>query len=181
MCFEEFVGRLQLENFEPHELLEHTDRPPNAKPEPDLWDNIVPTILIVQELRSHFNVPIYLSSTYRNEAYNRLPRINGAPYSLHQAYAALDIRIDSSYKGELTNRDLYDQLLLWRNEERWFRSPVCICTHPVTLSNEEQTPHQDLEVRQVGREYEFRFRGGLNYYERKNYIHIDTRGVNEDF
>lgn len=179
MTSEEFVESLNLVHFTHNELFKFTKIHPNSEPDPRLRKNIVPSILIVKELRKQTGVPILITSTYRNELYNR--KVGGAPKSLHQAFAALDIRIDKIYKGDVTVRDLYDILLTWREEGKWFKSPVCISTHPVTLSNDKQTPHQCLDVRKIGDEYEFKFMGGLGYYSKKStYIHIDTRGINAE-
>ncbi|RKU18993.1 hypothetical protein C6501_01595 [Candidatus Poribacteria bacterium] len=175
MTFNEFICKLELDHFKPEELLVGNNEP-NSKPPCKLWNNIVPTILIVQKLRKYFDVPIYLSSAYRNEEYNRTIK-NAAPRSLHQAFAALDIRFDGSYKGELTLKDLYEKLKSWRDMGKWFKSPVPICTCPETLSDGQETPHENLEVHETDNGYEFRFKGYLRLYA--THIHIDTRGYNE--
>ena len=57
MIFEEFFATLELQHFKFHELLKHTDREGNTEPPRSLWDNIVPTILVLDKSRAHLGVP----------------------------------------------------------------------------------------------------------------------------
>ena len=90
MNFEDFVAELNLSHFKPKELLKHTERDKNERPPDTMWGNIVPTILILDKLREHLEVPIYLTSVYRTPEYNATLR-KAARLSQHQAFAATDI------------------------------------------------------------------------------------------
>ena len=93
MTFEEFFERLKLQHFQFRELLRHTEREGNTAPPRSLWNNIVPTILVLDRLREHLGVPIYLTSTYRAPAYNK--QKNGRKRSQHQAFSAVDFTADA--------------------------------------------------------------------------------------
>lgn len=57
-------------------------------PPADLWQQIVPTLLVLEDLRSHFGLPVLVTSGYRDAEYNR--RIGGERRSLHIEFAAVD-------------------------------------------------------------------------------------------
>ena len=166
MTFEEFFARLELQHFKFHELLKHTEREGNTEPPRSLWDNIVPTILVLDKLREHLNVPIYLTSTYRAPAYNK--RKNGRKRSLHQAFSAVDFKADNVSPQEVSNI-----LKEWRGQ--WFQSPVPIETRPANVPA-GQTPWQPLNTRNEDNSgCTFQFKGGIGTYT--TYVHIDTRGI----
>lgn len=93
-----FLELNQIEHFTPDELFflgnQHYNENSrgfglNHLPPFDLWRNILPTISVVERLRSELNAPIRIISGYRNKEYNRA--IGGAPYSQHLRFCALDI------------------------------------------------------------------------------------------
>lgn len=53
-----------------------------------LWQNILPTLRVLEEARSHFGKPIMILSGYRDPAYNRA--IGGETASLHMSFNAID-------------------------------------------------------------------------------------------
>jgi hypothetical protein len=59
-------------------------------PEQLLW-NILPTIRVLQELRSKYDKPIFINSSYRSPAYNKLVR--GKKKSLHLDFNAIDFTV----------------------------------------------------------------------------------------
>jgi uncharacterized protein YcbK (DUF882 family) len=61
----------------------------NAYPPMSLWPNIVPTLRIVDDLRTELGSPIIITSSYRSLMYNK--RVGGAPFSQHREFRALDI------------------------------------------------------------------------------------------
>lgn len=78
-------------------------------PERLLW-NILPTIRVLQELRTKFNKPIILNSTYRSKSYNKL--VGGSKNSLHLEFNAIDFTVqDKEYL-----RNLFLQLDIWDKE-----------------------------------------------------------------
>lgn len=167
MIFEEFFERLDLQHFRFHELLKHTECEGNTEPPRPLWDNIVPTILVLDKLREHLNVPIYLTSTYRAPAYNK--RKNGRKRSLHQAFSAVDFKADN-----VSPQRISEILKEWRGQ--WFQSPVPIETSPANVPA-GQTHWQPLNTRNEDNTgFAFQFKGGIGSYT--TYVHIDTRGIN---
>ena len=78
-------------------------------PEPLLW-NILPTIRVLQELRSKYDKPIFIESSYRSPSYNKL--VKGKKKSLHLDFNALDFTVED--KEDLTS--LFLQLDIWDKE-----------------------------------------------------------------
>lgn len=74
-----------------------------------LW-NILPTIRVLQELRSKYDKPIFIESSYRSLSYNKL--VKGKKKSLHLDFNAFDFTIED--KEDLTS--LYLQLDIWDKE-----------------------------------------------------------------
>ena len=79
----------------------------NSAPPRGLWNNIVPTLRIVDDLRESFGKPCRILSSYRAPAYNKT--VGGAPLSQHLEFKALDITIDG-----ISPQLVYDRLIEWR-------------------------------------------------------------------
>lgn len=60
---------------------------------------------VFEPIRSHFNVPIFISSGYRSKELNSF--IKGSPSSQHCKGQAIDIDMDGSNNG-VTNRMIFD-------------------------------------------------------------------------
>ena len=60
----------------------------NAHPPRELWENIVPTIQMLDEIRARLGSPIRIMSCYRNDAYNEC--VGGVENSLHKRFIAVD-------------------------------------------------------------------------------------------
>jgi lysozyme len=96
--FEQFINdRVQLRHFSARELLfkgaSHFKRGSrsfglNTDPPEALWDNILPTIKVLDQLRHELGAPIRIISAYRSPAYNR--SIDGALRSQHTEFTAID-------------------------------------------------------------------------------------------
>lgn len=61
----------------------------NTDPPGNLWSNVLPLVVALNEIRRRAGIPISLSSVYRSPAYNRA--IGGASRSLHMQFKAADI------------------------------------------------------------------------------------------
>lgn len=170
MSFKKFVDELGLSNFSADELLTKTGNTGNAQPPKAIWDNIGPTILMVQLVRTHFDVPISLNSVYRAEAYNR--RIGGAKYSQHQAFCAIDFRP--------SRRDLLDDIADWLTDKRgdWIDAPREYKRADVKIGA-KSVPFAPLEWRKSGGKTQFKFAGGVSLYP--SFVHVDTRGINANW
>jgi len=58
---------------------------------PDLYPNIFPTMIILDEIREWYGKPIYINSSYRSPEYNHA--IGGSSKSLHLEFNAIDFTI----------------------------------------------------------------------------------------
>ena len=167
-AFSALVSTLNLANFTAAELLTRTDRPTNSVPPQTIWQNIAPTILVLQAARTLFGGSIRFNSVYRSERYNSHIS-DAAALSQHIAFNAIDFAPTNA--GGLTAlhgivKGLRDT---WVAAPRRFgRAQVAVVAGNIAF-----TP---LEWREVAGRAEFRFRGGLKLYN--TFIHIDTRGVN---
>ncbi len=83
--------------FKPHELLfkgdMHNNRHSraygkNTNPPEEIWENIIPTIRVLDELRHNLGAPIILTSVYRSPTYNRI--VGGKTKSKHVLFNAVD-------------------------------------------------------------------------------------------
>lgn len=93
--FADFIDKLELRHFEPHEFLvlgaSNRNAPfdkKNGLPPKSLWDNIINSALIIDEVRDRLKAPIDIHSCYRNPAYNRY--VGGKTGSMHLTFNAID-------------------------------------------------------------------------------------------
>lgn len=61
---------------------------------------------VFEPLRTHFNVPIYISSFYRSEKLNKA--VNGSKTSQHVKGEAMDL--DADVFGGITNKQIFDYI-----------------------------------------------------------------------
>lgn len=110
--FDEWFDLLGVKHFSAEEFTEyfrvHRRGVANSAPDPEMWANIVPTLKIVDQLRSHFGRSIVLLSSYRSPAYNRAIG-DAAPKSMHMQFRALDIAVAGK-----APRQVFDVLSAWR-------------------------------------------------------------------
>lgn len=90
---EQFIDRLNLRHFKGNELTPYWSRTRgsvrNSIPHESLWPNIVPTLLVADELRERIGSSCVILSSYRSPAYNAA--VGGEPASFHMQFRALDI------------------------------------------------------------------------------------------
>lgn len=94
---EEMIDGLNLPNFKGKEFTPYWDSVRegvrNHIPPQDLWPNIVPTLKVLQYLRTKVGKPLILSSTYRSPSYNAA--VGGEDHSFHMKFKAIDFYCDS--------------------------------------------------------------------------------------
>lgn len=95
--YEDFLSGLQLRWFSPREVTNYANSTrsgvSNSLPEdPQLWENLVPTLWVLDQLRESINLPIRLTSIYRSPAYNK--SVGGSSGSFHKKNAAIDFQVD---------------------------------------------------------------------------------------
>lgn len=91
---ERFIDRLGLRHFKGKEFTPYWSRKrgsvSNTVPPESLWQNIVPTMIVLDEVREVVGKRITLTSTYRSPAYNRA--VGGEPMSFHMRFMAVDFQ-----------------------------------------------------------------------------------------
>jgi hypothetical protein len=175
--FDAFVESLQLRFFTSGELLSRQYKKPNGPPPIMLWHNIVPTIMVLEELRAVLDSPVKIICAYRNEAYNDNGNDGRAKLSQHQAYSAIDFQVPGH-----SVKTVAAMVASWNNA-RWFGSAIPFERRPAKVSA-GAIPFGALPQRCVGNAwasdhpYEFLFKGFVKAYPSasSNFIHIDTRG-----
>ena len=110
--FSAMAKQYKITNFSSREIESYFRRwrktTQNSEPPQELWGNIIDTMVIVQRLRAHFDMPITILSSYRSPAYNNA--VGGAPFSRHKQFDALDIRVSG-----VNPKEVYAQLKEWRD------------------------------------------------------------------
>jgi hypothetical protein len=81
----------------------------NTDPPRHLWNNILPTLDIVDTARCNIGKPLRISSAYRSPAYNKSIGAGAASNSQHLQFRALDLAAPKA-----TLRKLYAELLEMR-------------------------------------------------------------------
>lgn len=103
---ETFIDSLNLEFFKGSEFRPYWSRMrsgvKNCVPPLELWPNIVPTLAVMDRLRSDLGAPIFLTSTYRSNRYNEA--IGGARNSYHVAFRAIDFVAQTSSPARWADR-----------------------------------------------------------------------------
>lgn len=114
--FESYIDRQGFRNFTGAELARYfsqtrgdvkNDYPPRL-----IWPNFLPTLRVVDELRTALGKPVRITSSYRSPAYNKA--VGGAPMSQHKAFRAADIQVDGVLPAQV-----YRLLSLWRDQGRF--------------------------------------------------------------
>lgn len=83
MEIKEIIAEYGIKDFSAKEITHGQDNIPE-----ELHGNIIPTICLLQEIRSIIMDPICIHSTYRSLEHNQ--RVNGAKNSLHLVFNAID-------------------------------------------------------------------------------------------
>lgn len=84
--FEYFKSEWDIRHFGPNEVIENTGEVP---PE-DLWDNILPTLKVADQMRQDWGRPLTVVSGYRSIEYNK--KAKGVDNSTHIDFNALDLK-----------------------------------------------------------------------------------------
>ena len=106
--FEDWFNDQGFENFKAHELIAYFKRTRNTYPPGEMWDNIVPALRVLDELRNVLEKPITITSSYRAPAYNSA--CGGAPNSQHLFFRAIDFQAKDT-----TPHECYKILMGWRD------------------------------------------------------------------
>ena len=84
----------------------------NSEPPRALWNNILPALRIVDELREVLGRPCLILSSYRSPDYNKA--VGGVGDSQHTQFRALDIAFDG-----IPPRLIFEKLTAWRAQGKF--------------------------------------------------------------
>lgn len=177
--FKSFITGLKLRHFAAIELLGSVGNTregiTNEGPPPEVWGNIVPTLLILDELRAKMGAPIKINSCYRFPAYNAVVP-GSSKKSMHTAFRAIDFQVKTSTPGK-SLKEATNLLKAWREDkDKWFETPIEISSHQVLGNKSLEVP---LETKTENGKHYFRFSGGIGLYD--TFTHFDTRGSNANW
>jgi len=174
----------------------------DVPPHSILWGNIIPTLQILDELRSELKRPIRLTSAYRTPRYNKTEKVGGFKRSQHMVFTALDFQVIVPNQKSQWQKDTQNILESWRDEKEFkVLCKIDQCSprefNAKILQNNEgdftvqstfvpsNIPFIPLEVWDLRTrdhllpESKFYFRGGIGRYS--SFTHLATRGVNADW
>jgi len=99
--FAKFIEPLHLRHFSAGEFLLRKTRGSvrNSLPPRELWENILQTALVIDEIREIADAPIEIHSAYRSPEYNRA--VGGERNSFHMRFMALDFASSGRTTKEL--------------------------------------------------------------------------------
>ena len=90
----------------------HASNGLNTLPPLSIVHQIMPTLVVVDELRKHLQSPVTILSGYRSAAYNKA--VGGAKASMHRQFRALDITAPHH-----TAEHVWSILRRWRSDGLW--------------------------------------------------------------
>lgn len=177
-AFDEYFGELGLTHFGADEIRNNISDE-NPLPRMELWGHFVPTVLLLDKLRTEIGYPIHLVGCYRAPSFNE--GIDGSSrQSQHQAFNAADFKCMHASPAEIEE-------ILRRWQDTKIDSPIWIPDRISVEVGEDakgqpiHVPFEPLEKsEETAGEHYFVFRGGIKGYdrERKRFVHADTRGFN---
>ncbi len=182
--FRAFVAGLALRFISADELLPYfasvRNGVANEPPDPALWPNFAPTLLILDALRRVLNAPVHLTSTYRHPHYNR--QLDGAAtLSQHMAFRAADVQATGK-----TPRQVHDALRGLRGTRLGIPSGAQFTASAMVNSGhgvDSDTPFNlaGLQIQNPSgtANGSFIFEGGLGLYQ--TFVHVDCRGIHQDW
>ena len=161
-----------VKHFTARELLIHTDRPLNHEPTTAQLHNILPAAIVLDTARAVLHAPIRLTSVFRSPAYNE--SIGGVERSQHMDFVAIDFTTGPF-------RNAYDLLLKWRKADLMYKSEAPFWPMVTTDREWEDLPTWDARDYDLDSSWSpsqlFLWRGGLAFYPKQNFIHLDARGI----
>ncbi|NKC30455.1 D-Ala-D-Ala carboxypeptidase family metallohydrolase [Falsiroseomonas selenitidurans] len=178
------IGQLGLKYFNASELLTRTSSKnkfgtQNSRPPEAIWDNIIPTIIVLEALREHLGKSVSVQSVYRSEAYNQASTDKATGYtgraktSQHMAFTAIDFKVAGMACTEVAGI-----LQEWSNSGRMFFAPVMFERKAVKVSA------GTIAFGELPRSWKvwpfgtwFALKGYIHAYPSENFTHVDTRGL----
>lgn len=165
--FAALINGLGLRHFTADEILAPTFNTnagvANSRPPQNLWQNILPTILVLDEIRDRAGVPISLNSTYRSKTYNAT--LSGAaPKSQHLDFRAIDFHSSRMSPSKLAK-------IAQGMRGKSFTMPIAALK---LVANQAPLFASKLKIKSAKGKTTLEFHGGIQDYN--SFVHIDCRG-----
>lgn len=100
--FEKWFESKKFKYFSAREFIPYFKRTLNTIPPKSKWENIVPTLRVLDKLREEIKQPIRVTSSYRSDKYNK--KVGGASKSQHKEFTAIDFQVDGANPCWLVGR-----------------------------------------------------------------------------
>lgn len=94
MTLQTLLNKYEIDNFTEYEIKKASSEIPE-----ELYENAIPTLMVLQRMREELGFRISINSAYRNKEHNK--KAGGSKTSLHMKFNAFDVRPTSNDKGEL--------------------------------------------------------------------------------
>lgn len=167
--FAQFIESLKLKHVTLEHVLGTTGKAPNAMPVVALWQNIVPTLIVLDAVVEKLGGKLQVNSTYRNAAYNSV--VGGAKRSQHTAFRAVDFSI----KGK-TPESIAEAVKSMRGLQ--FTAPIAHLQITNVIAGLPSPPPLNLSALSFNSTpagtTTFVYHGGVQDYD--SFVHMDCRG-----
>lgn len=94
MTLQSLLNKYEINNFTEHEIRQVSSEIPE-----ELYENAIPTLLVIQKMREELGFPMTFNSAYRDKEKNK--EVGGSKTSLHMKFNAFDTRPVSNDPYEL--------------------------------------------------------------------------------
>ncbi|MBN8422685.1 MAG: hypothetical protein J0L73_27495 [Verrucomicrobia bacterium] len=168
--FAQFIASLNLKHVNLEHVLGTTGKAPNTMPVESLWQNIVPTLVVLDAVvESLGGGKLRVNSTYRNVAYNNV--VGGAKRSQHAAFRAVDFSIDGR-----TPESIAAAVKSMRGQQ--FAAPLAHLQLTNVVDGLPSPPPLNLSALSLNSTpagtTTFVYHGGVQDYD--SFVHMDCRG-----
>lgn len=179
-AFETFMESLRLRFFTAEELMPYFTNVRNGvrnqPPDPLLWQNFVPTLLVLDKLRANLDAALYVTSSYRHPDYNR--QLDGAAVlSQHMAFRAADIQVAGITPSQVHQalRDLRGTRLSIPAGAQFSAAGMINSGNGIDPNTPFVLGGLQFQSPTVVSDGHFLFEGGLGLYQ--TFVHVDCRGI----
>jgi hypothetical protein len=183
-AFTTFIGSLGLRFITAEELIPYfanvRNGASNQPPNPALWQNFVPTALVLDAVRAKLTAALHVTSSYRHPDYNR--QLGGAAsLSQHKAFRAADIQVVGKMPREVHQaiRELRGTVLPIPAGAHFSAAGMVNSENGIDSNTPFNIAGLQIQNPSAASAGHFLIEGGLGLYE--TFVHVDCRGTHADW